>query len=176
MGVEEDLAAANAKLKDAEAEAEKWKALSRKHETRASENAAAADELKKLKESSLSDQQRRESADKAVADKLAELEKKAEEADARALRAEVASTKGLTPAQAKRLAGSTREELEADADDILESFKPADTGGGSDTDTSRTTRPATRPKENLRGGGDTTGGNETVETDPAKLAADLPRY
>jgi hypothetical protein len=38
------------------------------------------------------------------------------------LRREVADEKGLTPAQAKRLVGSTREELEADADDIAASF------------------------------------------------------
>ena len=43
------------------------------------------------------------------------------------LRREVADAKGLTPAQAKRLVGTTREELEADADDVLEVFpsKPA---------------------------------------------------
>lgn len=38
------------------------------------------------------------------------------------LRREVADEKGLTPAQAKRLVGSTREELEADADAVLEVF------------------------------------------------------
>ena len=37
----------------------------------------------------------------------------------RADRAEVALTKGLTLTQAKRLVGSTREELEADADELL---------------------------------------------------------
>ena len=43
------------------------------------------------------------------------------------LRREVADAKGLTPAQAKRLVGATREELEADADEVLEVFpsKPA---------------------------------------------------
>ena len=38
------------------------------------------------------------------------------------LRREVADEKGLTPAQAKRLVGTTREELEADADDVLTAF------------------------------------------------------
>jgi hypothetical protein len=38
------------------------------------------------------------------------------------LRREVADEKGLTPAQAKRLVGSTREELEADAEDIAKAF------------------------------------------------------
>ncbi len=56
--------------------------------------------------------------------KLAEYDRKAQEAEQRALRAEVAASKGLTPAQAKRLQGGSLEELEADADELLESFKP----------------------------------------------------
>lgn len=52
-------------------------------------------------------------------------EKRAAEAEARALRLEVASEKGLTPAQAKRLVGDSREELEADAQELLDTFKPA---------------------------------------------------
>lgn len=58
------------------------------------------------------------------------------------LRREVADEKGLTPAQAKRLVGSTREELEADADDILSSFPAAskpkfgDVGQGARTEKS----------------------------------------
>ena len=38
------------------------------------------------------------------------------------LRREVADEKGLTLAQARRLVGTTREELESDADEILEAF------------------------------------------------------
>jgi hypothetical protein len=41
------------------------------------------------------------------------------------LRREVADEKGLTPAQARRLVGSTRDELEADAAEILEAFPAA---------------------------------------------------
>ena len=44
------------------------------------------------------------------------------EHQARALRLEVAFEKGLTPAQAKRLVGASRDELEADADEILRDF------------------------------------------------------
>ena len=54
-------------------------------------------------------------------------EKAAAAAEARALRLEIAAEKGLTPAQAKRLVGETREELEADATELLETFKPAET-------------------------------------------------
>lgn len=54
-------------------------------------------------------------------------EKAAAAAEARALRLEIAAEKGLTPAQAKRLVGESREELEADADELLETFKPQST-------------------------------------------------
>ena len=53
--------------------------------------------------------------------------------------------KGLTEVQAKRLVGATEEELEADADELLESF-----GGAKETD-SKTGKP-TRPREALRSG------------------------
>lgn len=52
-------------------------------------------------------------------DRVAEIERQAKESEARAMRAEVANAKGLTPSQAKRLVGETREELEADADELL---------------------------------------------------------
>lgn len=41
------------------------------------------------------------------------------------LRREVADEKGLTPAQARRLVGTTREEMEADADELIEAFPKA---------------------------------------------------
>ena len=81
--------------------------------------------------------------------KVAEFERKAHEADARAMRAEVAASKGLTPAQAKRLVGSSLEELEADADELLDSFKPQEGNGGDQPHEGK-------PRENLRGGTDPT--------------------
>lgn len=69
-----------------------------------------------------------EDRDKSEAQKLADraeaAERRASELEVKALRLEVAAEKGLTPAQAKRLVGTTREELEADADELLETFKP----------------------------------------------------
>jgi hypothetical protein len=56
---------------------------------------------------------------KTLEDRVAEIERQARESEERALRAEVANAKGLTPTQAKRLVGGTREELEADADELL---------------------------------------------------------
>lgn len=84
-------------------------------------------------------------------------------AEQRALQLEVALDKGLTATQAKRLIGSTREELEADADELLASFKPSEAETG----------PARRPTERLRGGG--AAQSEPDETDPRKLAAQIPR-
>lgn len=52
-------------------------------------------------------------------ERVAQIEKQANENEARAMRAEVANAKGLTPSQSKRLVGATREELEADADELL---------------------------------------------------------
>lgn len=70
-----------------------------------------------------------EDRDKTELERLTERAEAAEravaETEVRALRLEVAAEKGLTPAQAKRLVGSTREELVADADELLATFKPA---------------------------------------------------
>ena len=52
-------------------------------------------------------------------DRAEKAEKEAAEASAKLLRLEVASEKGLTARQAARLSGTTREELEADADAYL---------------------------------------------------------
>lgn len=90
-------------------------------------------------------------------------EKRAQEAELRAMRLEVATAKGLSAAHAKRLSGSTKEELEADADDFLESIKPDDKG-----------TPPGKPREDLRGGGDPT--EDPEEMDPRKLADMVPRY
>lgn len=60
-----------------------------------------------------------------LTEKLAAAEARAAEIEGRALRLEVASENGLTPAQAKRLVGSTREELEADAKELLATFTPS---------------------------------------------------
>lgn len=109
-----------------------------------------------------------EDKDKSETEKLREqvatLTEQHTAATAAALRAQVAIDKGLTAAQAKRLVGTTKEELVADADELLTTF-----GGGSGG-----TKPPTRqPREALRGGSDPT---ETPDnTDPAKLAESVPR-
>lgn len=96
-------------------------------------------------------------------DKAAELEKRAQEAESRALRLEIAYEKGLTPSQAKRLVGGTREELEADADELLEAFKPAEPDK-SDNGKSRL------PKEQLRPGASS---DPTPEKTPEQIAEEV---
>lgn len=75
-----------------------------------------------------------------VAEKLTAAEQRAQAAEARLMLAEVAQEKGLTPAQAKRLVGTTREELLADADDYLASLPVS-----PEPPTSRTPVAALRP-------------------------------
>lgn len=103
-----------------------------------------------------------------LTEKVAAAEAKVQEAELRSLRLEVAAEKGLTAKQAARLVGTTREELEADAGELLDTFKSSDDDDGKDR------RPAGRPTQKLRGGGDPT--EDPAETNPAKLAESVPRY
>lgn len=96
-------------------------------------------------------------------DQLATITKERDDALSESLRLQVAAEKGLTPAQAKRLVGTSREELEADASEILEAFPVK----------GATPPPSTKPAADLKGGGEPD--TDPVETDPAKLAESVPR-
>lgn len=155
--------------KDWKADAEKWKKLARKHEGRAN---AALTELDKVKADA-------ESTSKSDMDKLRatieELKHDLGEERRKSMIAEIANERGLTPAQAKRLTGKTREELEADADDMVETFgiKAPDKGDDTTTETNGDTgngdKPSSgRPKEKLRPGAAGESGDD--EIDPAKIA------
>lgn len=78
---------------------------------------AKAVEYDKAQEASKSELQK-------VADRAAAAEKERDELRKASLRAEVALSKGLTASQAKRLVGSTKEELVADADELLADLAP----------------------------------------------------
>lgn len=115
---------------DQTAEVEKWKALARKNEARAKENADKAQRLDDLEEAQKSETEKLVARAEAAEARLAEREK----ADAaRALAEDVAKVKGVS---ASVLRGSTREELEAHADSILallpEKPKAATDGSGGD--------------------------------------------
>jgi len=64
------------------------------------------------------DAQSKSEVEKAT-EKAAATERERDQAQARLNRLEVALEKGLSPSQAKRLVGDTREELEADAGELL---------------------------------------------------------
>jgi hypothetical protein len=104
------------KAVDWQAEAEKWKTLSRKNEETAKANSSAAKKLAELEEANKSEIEKAQARADAA-------EKELNQSRIQALRAEVALDKKLTPSQAKRLVGSTREELEADADELLADLK-----------------------------------------------------
>lgn len=90
-----------------------------------------------------------EDADKSEVERLmeqvADLTKMAEAATARADRFEVAAAKGLSLAQARRLVGATKEELESDADEMR-----SELGLGDDEGNGRTGD--RRPVEKLKAG------------------------
>lgn len=102
---------------------------------------------------------------------------RAEKAESELMRLRVAMRKGLTETQAKRLVGSSEEELEEDADDLLASFRPAqpEPEEKADEEPVRDPNPRRRPQERLRPGAVPDADTEPVETDPRKLAALVPR-
>lgn len=63
------------------------------------------------------------------AEQLAAAQKAAAESGRKAEQYEVAAAKGIPLAAASRLRGSTREEMEADADELLKLLSPKDTEG-----------------------------------------------
>lgn len=74
-------------------------------------NARARDLERQLRE--------RDEADKPLEERLSTAEARATESTLKAARLEVALDKGLTVKQASRLVGTTKEELEADADEFV---------------------------------------------------------
>ncbi|MGV9364518.1 hypothetical protein [Amycolatopsis sp. NPDC003731] len=102
---------------DYKAEAEKWKALSRKNEATAKANADAAKKLADIEAAQLSETEKLTKRVEAAEARAAELELKA-------LKAEVAAEKNLP---ANLLNGTTREELETHADELIRFRGPAGT-------------------------------------------------
>lgn len=101
-----------------------WKAEARKWEQRAKDNVSAADELAKLKDAEKTEVQKAQ-------ERAAQLEKELGSERTARLRTEVAAAKGVP---ASSVTGSTREEMEAAADELL-AWRGGDdssrgTGGG----------------------------------------------
>lgn len=99
-----------------------------------------------------------------LTEQLAAVTRERDDATSTATRYKVGLEKGLSLSRTKRLVGANEEEFAADADELL-----ADLGEPE----RKTPAVQTRPTERLRGGGEPDEAPE--ETDPAKLAADVPR-
>lgn len=127
---------------------------------------ADAEEYRKIQDGKKDDLTREREAREAAEAKAATLEQQQ-------MRSDIAIAKGLTAKQAKRLTGKTREELEADADELLEDLGVSGDGTNQQQRGSAGQGLSGKPRENLRGG--TAPDQEVEETDPAKLAAMIPR-
>ncbi|MET0716405.1 MAG: hypothetical protein ABWY57_15980 [Mycetocola sp.] len=105
-------------LAAAKADAEKWKALSRKNEERANSNAEKAKKFDDAEEANKSELEKANARAEAAEKVIAENKAKDEAAN---LRTEIAKEKGFEDRKipATALRGLTREELEAHADEIL---------------------------------------------------------
>lgn len=113
------------------------------------------DQLKALQDKDKSDSER-------LTEKVTQLEKDLATATARADRFEVALEKGLDMTRAKRLTGATRDELEADADELI-----TWTAGTSDD------KPVPgKPATDLKGGSDPT---EEPAVDVREVVDSIPR-
>lgn len=101
---------------------------------------AARDKLAEIETAQMSEADKLRKQIEEIQAQAAAKEREAQEATLAMLRLEVGQTKGLTPTLAKRLSGTTREELEADADVVLAELKPGKpnapnlnaTAGGAD--------------------------------------------
>lgn len=89
------------------------KALDAEREARRQADKALADLRKEIEDS-------KKTAEQKASDALNAAQRTADENAARALRYEVAAAKGLDLSLAARLSGTTKEELEADADSLME--------------------------------------------------------
>lgn len=114
----EQPATGDAPAKDWQAEAEKWKKLSRENESRAKQNATAAQRLAEIEES-------QKTAEQKAAERTRLAEETAARAAAEAAKLRVGIAKGLPADLVDRLVGSTPEELAEDADRLLALIKPA---------------------------------------------------
>jgi hypothetical protein len=123
--------------------------------TRVKELEPQAKKLKEIEDQAKTDGQKAEEARKAAEGETAK-------ATSELLKLRVAMRKGLTEAQTKRLVGTTEEELEADADELLESF------GGSTEDRTTITR---LPKEKLKPGARNT--EREPKIDPKKVVDEV---
>ncbi len=97
--------------------------------------------------------EREREARRAAEKRANDAEEKLGKMEREQLRARVAGEKGLSPEQAKHLTGDDEAAMQANADELLAAFKPADNDSGG----------RRRPVENLRSG--TVPGSEPENVD-----------
>ena len=97
-----------------------------------------------------------------LAEEVEALKAKAHESEHKSLIAEVANAKGLSVDQARRLQGDTREELEADADEVIALFGLHKT---------KSPGPAPKPKERRPQRGGATNPDDTDQRSPEDILA-----
>lgn len=143
----------------------KWKSLARKHEK---DSKGYASKLKQYEDASKSDLERWEERATAAESRAGTAEAKAKALEIAIERAPEHATLAQVRAVAKRVRGDDDEALEADADELFSLLAPA-----PNTEPKPGGKTPARPKERLKGGADPD--EEFEETDPRKLAAQLPR-
>lgn len=146
-GEEFDADRAKSKIRKANSEAKNLR-------QRVKELEQAESKLREIEDGEKSELQR-------LQEQLQDAEKRAGTAQMESLRLQVAHDKGLSPSQARRLSGSTLEELEADAEELLELFARP-----SQEDTPRV---PSRPKPRLT---DDTPSNEETRS-PNDIASEV---
>jgi len=110
----------------------------------------------------LTDDQRRQQELDELKSALADREKQIESLTLDALRKDIAAEKGLPAKFAARLSGTSREELEADADDLLEVLPKPQKSPASN-----------KPVESLKGGGKAGGEAELTADDIVKAVGPI---
>ena len=103
-----------------------------------------------------------------LADQLAKMQTDLDDERRQRRIIEVAADKGLTPARVKRLTGTTREELDTSADELLEDFPIPAKSDGEDGDKKE---PVKRPVESLKPGASPPAELADVKPGAARLRA-----
>jgi hypothetical protein len=142
-------------------ELSKWKSLARKHEKSFKDTSA---KLKQYEDQGKSDLERLEERASTAESRAGTAESRAKALEIAMERAPEHATVAQIRAVAKRVRGDDEDALERDADELFELLAPE----------SKAPKVAgSRPKERLKGGSEPD--EEVEETDPRKLAAQLPR-
>lgn len=156
-----------ARYEQLQRDARRWENRSKENATKLAELEPLAKRAKELEDAGKSDMER-------LTSELQGHTVRADKAEQELMRLRVAVRKGLTEVQARRLVGSSEEELEADAEDLMASFRPA-TPEPEPEPEPRSDNSRRRPQERLRPGAVPDADTEPEETDPRKLAAMVPR-